>query len=379
MCLIADFEIIRPRFESQQEDTFEWLIAAHTQAEDTIRGKRWEAEEREAFRQTLSSLLQRVGCKANEYRGHVLADFLHQNWTKMDIYKLDEQSIGAHLETRQKMHREIADEMFERFYPAAQDSPQAIVHVSCTGYSSPSAAQTLVSKRLWGKGTSVTNAFHMGCYGSIPALQIAKGFSLQHYPRVDIVHTELCTLHFNATLHTAEQLVMQSLFSDGFIKYSIFPESTAKDRAFRLLAIHQEVIPQSLDFMTWLLSDWGFHFTLAKEVPFLIAEHVKAFVETLCHKKEVDSRSIIQKSFFAIHPGGPRIIDQIQQVLGLHDDQVAHSRDILRRYGNMSSATLPHVWESMLNDREIPPGTKIFSLAFGPGITIAGNLLEKTA
>lgn len=85
----------------------------------------------------------------------------------------------------------------------------------------------------------------------------------------------------------------------------------------------------------------------------------------------------MKRSVFAIHPGGPRLIEQLGQLLELAPAQYATSLDVLRDHGNMSSATLPHVWMRLLDDRRVPAGTLIPSLAFGPGLTICGALLEK--
>ncbi len=78
-----------------------------------------------------------------------------------------------------------------------------------------------------------------------------------------------------------------------------------------------------------------------------------------------------------MHPGGPRIIDRVREVLELTDAQVQTSRDVLFDCGNMSSATLPHIWQRLLEDRAVARGTPIVSLAFGPGLTMCGALLEK--
>ena len=84
------------------------------------------------------------------------------------------------------------------------------------------------------------------------------------------------------------------------------------------------------------------------------------------------------RAVFAVHPGGPRIVDAVQSALELSDAQVAASRDVLSRYGNMSSATLPHVWRDLLRSSAVEPGTVVASLAFGPGLTMAGALMVKT-
>ena len=80
---------------------------------------------------------------------------------------------------------------------------------------------------------------------------------------------------------------------------------------------------------------------------------------------------------FAIHPGGPKIIEQVKAALNLTEEQVKHSRAVLQNCGNMSSATLPHIWESLARDPEVKPGTQIVSLAYGPGLTACGAIFEK--
>ncbi|HSW73216.1 MAG TPA: 3-oxoacyl-[acyl-carrier-protein] synthase III C-terminal domain-containing protein, partial [Chlamydiales bacterium] len=87
--------------------------------------------------------------------------------------------------------------------------------------------------------------------------------------------------------------------------------------------------------------------------------------------------NLLEKARFAVHPGGPKILQQIQKELGLKDSQMENSFSILKNYGNMSSATLPHIWESMLREDSIRDKELIVSLAFGPGLSICGALMEK--
>ena len=85
----------------------------------------------------------------------------------------------------------------------------------------------------------------MGCYGAIVAIRIGAAFSKDSQARTDVVHTELCSLHCNPSLHRVDQLVGQSLFADGFIKYSIHPNGSPEvsDRpALRILATEEQII-----------------------------------------------------------------------------------------------------------------------------------------
>jgi predicted naringenin-chalcone synthase len=126
--------------------------------------------------------------------------------------------------------------------------------------------------------------------------------------------------------------------------------------------------------MTWEISPWGFLFHLSKEIPVHIMRHAQTHVEKLLKKVPRNDKPLI----YAIHPGGPKIIDYLQQLFCCTDQQISHSRQILQNHGNMSSATLPFIWKSILEDPAIEDGTQIISLAFGPGLTIAGGILEKS-
>ncbi len=265
----------------------------------------------------------------------------------MEIYNLAQSPSGQNLSIRLKHFDEFVDRVFDAYYPSVTAPPDDLIHVSCTGYLSPSGAQKVVSKRGWGSKTTVTHAYHMGCYGAFPAIRIGTGFLKSGKELIDIVHTEICSLHSNFSLHESDQLISQSLFADGFMKYSLALDTKAPH--FKILAIHEEIIPDSIESMTWNVVDWGNQISLAKEIPVLIARALKSYLQTLCHKACLPE-TILERALFAIHPGGPKILQQIQERLGLSDDQMAYSYEIMKQYGNMSSATLPHIWQRILDD-----------------------------
>jgi predicted naringenin-chalcone synthase len=118
--------------------------------------------------------------------------------------------------------------------------------------------------------------------------------------------------------------------------------------------------------------------TLSRKVPDHIRTGLGAFLDRLAAEAGLSAASLLEEAFFAIHPGGPRIIDEIASLLGLRPEQVQASNTVLLNHGNMSSATLPHVWSAMLADAAVPAGALVVSLAFGPGLTIAGALLRKS-
>lgn len=354
MTCLVDFHPIRPQFETSQEEIFEWLIDAHSFSED---------------RAKMKEKIFHVGCKPRYIatRGHILKDFLHRDWEKMQIYRLTEKQKG--IAERIKLFDKEVSQIFEEYFPDTKKEPDDLIHVSCTGYSSPSGAQKIVSKRGW--KTTVTHAYHMGCYAAFPAIRMGAGFLNSGKNHVDIVHTEICSIHLNPNEHGNSQLVRQTLFADGFIKYSII--KNPKKPHFKILGAHEEIIPNSIDEMKWYISNEGFEMTLSKKVPILIANSLKDYLKILLEKAKFDE-SILQKAHFAIHPGGPKILQFIQEFLHLKDSQMMQSFAILKKYGNMSSATLPHIWDAILK-----LGKKddlVVSLAFGPGLSISGSIME---
>jgi len=360
---IAGFQAISPRFRTPQSALQDWLTEAHVNAGGPAP-------------ESMRNLFSRYSASADRiaYRGHELSDFTHRRWEEMRLFG----PAGSDLAQKTKFFDECVLSVFERLYPAESPAPDAIVHVTCTGYSAPSGAQRLVSSRGWSKRTRVLHAYHMGCYAAHPAIQIAAGqLTVSKNPNltVDVVHTELCSLHLNPVNHDPSQLVIQSLFADGFMKYRV--TGADKSQGLEILAIRDEMVPDSEQAMRWVTGPLTFTMELSKEVPTLFASALPGFVHRLFVEADLELSAEKTKAVFAVHPGGPRIIELAQHILGLDPAQVAWSRHVLHEHGNMSSATLPHIWQGILQDKLVPDGTLIASLGAGPGLTLSGILFRK--
>lgn len=364
---LSDFKILRPAYEKTQDAFLDWLAKAHA--------KFVPQAEAEALYKSLLFTYKKIGIGPGkiEKRGVHCPDFLHEDWENMLIFRIHENSKGLGLKERMDFFKKSTDEVFSFFYKE-KELPTNLIHVSCTGYTSPSGAQALVSEKK-SLNTQVTNAFHMGCYASLPAIRIGSGFlKEQDKSSVDIVHTEICSLHMNASLHTKEQLVIESLFSDGFIKYSL--KRAKENPSFQIACLLEEIIPDSCNDMEWICQNTNFSMHVSKEVPLKIAKHLPSYIQRLLSKASLPLE-IQKKALFAIHPGGPKIIEQLSLVLNLSSSQVFHSHEILKSCGNMSSATLPHIWQKILEDKAIANKTPVISLAFGPGLTVSGSVFYK--
>jgi alkylresorcinol/alkylpyrone synthase len=293
---------------------------------------------------------------------------------------------GVDLKTRHESYGKIVGDCLARMYAETETAPDDLIHVTCSGYLAPSPVERMVARKEW-FSTTVTHSYHMGCYGAFPAIKMAHGFlassrtgATAPKERVDIVHTELLSGHTNVEDFGIENIITMTLFADGFINYSMCSDDYARRHGLpglRILAFNEHLLPDSADEMTWVPSSHQFQMTLSVMVPVVIKRHVYRFVEALLYGIGIDFEEDKESLMFAIHPGGPKIVEHIQDELGLRDDQVAMSKAVFRENGNMSSATVPHILKEIIAETEIAAGTKVVCLGFGPGLTVTGLVLEK--
>lgn len=371
----------RPQHELGQADTLDWLAEIHAASRATELNL--DAAAQREFADRLRTVIARCACGPDKIakRGHVVADAYRSTTSQLELYDVASSPKGKGSAARSALFDRFVTSYFQDVYANDVDAPSDLIHVTCTGYLSPSGAQKLVAAKGWGAQTRVTHAYQMGCYAAFPAVRLAAGalqlpdaLSAGGDRRVDIVHTELCSLHLDPSDHSLEQLVVQSLFADGFIRYAAHRDARA---GLEVVALHEMLVPDSEGAMSWSVGDAGMHMTLARDVPERITLALRGFVAALFQKAGISMFEALPKAACAIHPGGPKIIEGVRRTLELTQAQVQESHDVLRAYGNMSSATLPHIWMRLCQDPGVAPGTLVLSLAFGPGLTICGGLFRK--
>lgn len=273
----------------------------------------------------------------------------------------------ANIDVRMAWFNENIEAYIQDMIEAMPEIPSDFFHVTCTGYSSPSVPQKLVARK--NLPIRVTHLYHMGCYAALPATRLAALKVQSQTGSTLVCHTELSTLHFKPSRNPADWVV-QSLFADGCVSYSVAPIRSAA-RSLRVLRHAEIIIPGTEDQMTWNLTSQAFAMTLGKDVPEIISHFVGPFVE-----ESTRGLDRLDRAIFAIHPGGPKIIDRVQDRLRLGEEQVCFSKQVLFERGNMSSATLPFIWREIVDSSHVPAGAIVVSLAFGPGLTIVGQVAE---
>jgi predicted naringenin-chalcone synthase len=129
------------------------------------------------------------------------------------------------------------------------------------------------------------------------------------------------------------------------------------------------------DLIAWEVTDAGFRMGLSKRVPDVLGRAVKPLVADLCERNGTTPAEV---SAWAVHPGGPRVLDVVADRLSLSDDLMEPSRAVLARHGNCSSATVLLVLDEIRRHRCLKPGQTLVALAFGPGLSLYAALLRTT-
>jgi alkylresorcinol/alkylpyrone synthase len=246
--------------------------------------------------------------------------------------------------------------------------------VSCTGYATPGVDHHLAAKLGFPASLQRLLIGHMGCYGAVPGLgAIADYVTARQQPAV-LVCVELSSLHLQPPTADMEQIVAHSLFSDAAAAVVMEPAAGSQAGGVALIDVAAHTIADAASLMTWSVTDAGFRMTLDRQVPDVLAAHVGPAVDELLARNKLRRGDV---AAWAVHPGGPRILDVVADRLGLADDDLAESRHVLAEHGNCSSATLLLVLGE-LRRRPLRPGAAVVAMAFGPGLTLYACLLRCT-
>ncbi|MDX1815616.1 MAG: type III polyketide synthase [Thermodesulfobacteriota bacterium] len=249
-----------------------------------------------------------------------------------------------------------------------------VVTVSCTGFYNPGPDYYIVRDLGMSLGTERYHLGFMGCYAAFPALRMAVRFCEADPGAVVLVQClELCSLHLKLS-GTEDMILANSLFSDGAAAAIVSAREPAPDQnAYRIGGFHSTLVPGGEQDMAWRIGDNGFDIALSSYVPKIIGANLREFIEP---SLSVTGLSIADVDRWAIHPGGKSVIDQAQRCLSLRPEQVRESREVLRKYGNMSSVSILFVLAEILERQGEAGEETVCAVAFGPGLTVEMALLS---
>jgi alkylresorcinol/alkylpyrone synthase len=253
-----------------------------------------------------------------------------------------------------------------------------LVVASCTGYATPGIDIHLARDLDMASDTQRLLVGHMGCYAAVPALATVRDFVVTHRRPAVLLSVELCSLHLQPPTDDLEQVLTHALFADAacavVVEAGDGEEPTRRDlTGLSIVDLVSVTDTAAAEDMTWTITDTGFRMTLSRRVPDVLARHVDALIDTLLARHGL---AVADVAGWAVHPGGPRILDVVAERLGLDDDALAESRHVLAEHGNCSSATVLLVLEQLRRRPQLPAHSYVVALAFGPGLTLYAALLR---
>jgi predicted naringenin-chalcone synthase len=227
-----------------------------------------------------------------------------------------------------------------------------VVVTSCTGLAAPGIDLLLVQRLGLRPSVERTVVGFMGCYAAMNALKLARHIvRSEPTSKVLVVSIELCSLHLQES-HDLEQVLSFLVFGDGCAAAIV----SAEPRGLSLDAFNALLLPEAADQITWTIRDQGFDMFLSGRVPASVARALRS------------GRTAVL--------GGAACQEIDLWAVQLDDAALTASREVLRRNGNMSSATILFVLQSLMETGE--PGMRGCGMAFGPGLT-AETLLFSVA
>jgi prepilin-type processing-associated H-X9-DG protein len=253
--------------------------------------------------------------------------------------------------------------------------PQSITHlitVSCTGMYAPGLDIDLIKALGLSPNTHRTCINFMGCYAAFNGLKLAESFCSSQNSKVLLVCTELCSIHFQREA-TDDNMLANALFADG--SAALLIEANPQHGInLKLENFFCDLATNGENEMAWQIGDHGFEMKLSTYVPTIIQAGIKQLTESLLKQTSV---SFADLSFFAIHPGGKRILEAIEKELGITKEQNKFAYDVLKNFGNMSSPTVLFVLNEIYKTLSSQDNNKrIMSFAFGPGLTLESMILK---
>ncbi len=226
-----------------------------------------------------------------------------------------------------------------------RDSITHLIVASCTGFTAPGLDFQIMRKLGLANSVERTMVGFMGCFAAVNALKLARHIvRSEPHAKVLVVNLELSSLHLQEDWRI-EKMLSFLLFGDGAAACLVSAEPTG----LALGRFNATVIPNSEGLITWDIRDSGFEMHLSGQVPGRIRRWLPVHGATL-----LGNHAVRDIAFWAVHAGGRSILDAVQAGLALPTEALRFSRDVLRAFGNMSSATLMFVLDRILRQPASP-------------------------
>ncbi|GAB4030761.1 type III polyketide synthase [Spirosoma jeollabukense] len=246
-----------------------------------------------------------------------------------------------------------------------------LITVSCTGLMIPSLDAYLINSLKMRQDVVRLPVTEMGCVAGISGLIYAKNF-LKSNPgkRAALLAVESPTATFQLDDFSMANIVSAAIFGDGAA--CVLLSSHDEDEGPEIVAEEMYHFYEATHLMGFNLTNSGLQMVLDKAVTDTIATHFPAIVHPFLEKNQLTINDI---SHLIFHPGGRKIVEVVQELFGKLGKNIDDTKEVLRLYGNMSSATVLYVLERFL-EKQPEKGSYGLMLSFGPGFSAQRVLLK---
>lgn len=354
---ITSIATANPQFKISQQEVLDFMVLAHQLDKD-------EADK-------LRVLYRATGIAS---RYSVIEDY--QSLSVRSFFP-DNDSLEPFPSTKDRVElfqREAANLCSEAAGKALEgvaiDEVTHLITVSCTGMYAPGIDIELVDKLGLNTHVERTGINFMGCYAAFNAIKVADAIcTASENAKVLVVCVELCSIHFQKET-VEDYMLANALFGDGAAAL-VMSSQPGRGINLKTSAFFNDLHRNGHEYMAWKIGDFGFEMRLSSYVPDVIESGVNQLI-----KKLISKSGISKFDYFAVHPGGKKILKVIEKELNIDKKHNQAAHDVLTAYGNMSSPTILFVLKRILDQLKTDDdGKTILALAFGPGLTLESMLL----
>jgi len=253
----------------------------------------------------------------------------------------------------------------------------ALFVTSVTGVCSPSLDARLFNRMGLRPDLKRLPLFGLGCVAGVSGIARASEYVRAFPDQVAVLlSVELCSLTFQSEDLSLANLIATALFGDGAAAVVLVGAERARTTTCegpRILDSRSNLYPDTEDVMGWHIGEGGFELILSEGVPRMAREGLGPDVDRFLADKGLQRGDI---SSWVCHPGGPRVLSAMQEALGLDDEQVAASWDVLAEQGNLSSTSVLMVLRRVLDEPRPAEGSRGLLLAMGPAFCSEIVLVE---
>ncbi|WP_026570166.1 3-oxoacyl-[acyl-carrier-protein] synthase III C-terminal domain-containing protein [Sediminibacillus sp. JSM 1682029] len=247
----------------------------------------------------------------------------------------------------------------------------SIFFVSSTGIATPSLDARIINEREFREDIRRIPLWGLGCAGGASGLARAHEWLTANPACVAlVVSVELCSLTFQKDDDRKSNFIGTALFGDGIAAAILIGEDSPyqayrKKAAPRIVKVDSRIKKASLDVMGWEIAHHGFEVIFAKSIPRLVDTFWKDHVFSFLKRQKTEESDY---AFYVAHPGGKKVLQSIEEVLQINDKKLYYSYEVLKRHGNMSSATVLYILKKWMEE-DIGIGERSLLSALGPGFS----------